>query len=599
MAKVWSFNTTIRNPERMENMLRALSELEGTKFDQGGQEMFFGLQIKKRLYKPERRTLGEQDLIDAIYAENTADDVDDTIVQKILQKYNGDVDAAGRGRTAAGILNRFGLCVALQSSGTVVITDLAKKWLEHEISDEELFTKFLLKWQYPNKIENGYGDFDIKPFVGTLRLILLVNEKWERLGNKPVGLSKLEYQLFVPSLIKANQVENYAERIIAFRSEKEAKMGREKADFVNEFTITRAREIYREEKNIDTALSDLRDYTDSSIRYFRVSGLIALRGGDTHIDIAKDKTVEVKTIIEKVSSHAEEFISHEAYFNYLNDLDAVPLPWQNEVDLEQITEKLAEILRDEAGEQNVVDYFAEIEPLSTANKVESLESKLNEVRIQKLKDLRHNLDVLDECIEKLSTITSRGYQTLTARPSLDLEWYTSRALMVLNDATDIAPSYTIGDDGVPTGFRSNVSDIECYYQSFGMTVEMTLLLGRDQWYAEGQPVMRHHRDFEEKSNLESSFCVFVAPFVHRDTLNTFWGSNTAGYEGKKQMIIPLNLNQFVAVLKGARTKIAAGGLTHQNLQTLLSDIAEGVNGHNNPHDWVATFSHLIETWAVA
>ncbi|MCC6405080.1 MAG: AlwI family type II restriction endonuclease [Candidatus Yanofskybacteria bacterium] len=597
MVKTWSFNTTIRNPERMENMLRALAELEGRNFDQDGQEAFFGLQIKKRLYKPERRTLGEQDLIDAVYAEDTADDLEDGIVQRILDKYRGDVDAAGRGRTAAGVLNRFGLCAALQSKGAVVITDLAKKWLKHEISDEELFTKFFLKWQYPNEIEAGYGDYNIRPFVGTLKLISLVNKKWAERGKTPVGLSKLEFQLFAPALIKEDQIEDYANRIIAFRTEKESKSGKDKTDFINEYSIARAQEIFGAGKKIETALGDLKDYTDSSLRYFRVSGLIALRGGDTHIDIAKDKEVEVRAIIENIPATARGFASYEEYFDYLNNTEAVPLPWQNEGDLVQITENLSEVLKQEAGEENVAEYLSKIQSLTSSGKVESLEAKLNEVRIKKLKDLRYNIDALNECIGRLETIMSRGYETLTARPSLDFEWYTSRALMVLNDATDIAPSYTIGDDGIPIGFRSNISDIECYYESFGMTVETTLLLGRDQWYAEGQPVMRHHRDFEERSGFEKTFCIFVAPFVHRDTLNTFWGSNTAGYEGKRQIIIPLSLEQFVAVLKIARDKIASGGLSHTELLSLLQNFADKIADFNNPSDWITAFPGLIEAWA--
>ena len=130
-------------------------------------------------------------MIDIVYSDNTADDISDDVVRRIIDKYqHKSVDSAGRGRTAAGILNRFGLCVALQSKGQVIITDLAKKWLKHEIDDEELFTKFFIKWQYPNKIESGYEGFNIKPFIGTLSLINLVNKKWSELGNKPVGLSK-------------------------------------------------------------------------------------------------------------------------------------------------------------------------------------------------------------------------------------------------------------------------------------------------------------------------------------------------------------------------------------------------------------------------
>jgi len=581
----------------MENMLRALSELEGTQFDAQGQEAFFGLQIKKRLYKPEKSTLGEQDLITAVHLDESGDDIDDDTVERIIAKYRGrDVDGSGRGRTAAGILNRFGLCVALQSRGSVVISDLAKRWLEHEIDDEELFTKFFLKWQYPNEIEVGYGGFDIKPFVGTLSLISKVNDKWATLGNKPVGLSKLEYQLFVPSLVRADQINDYAERIVSFRTEKEARTGVDKTNFIKQFSAARVREIYGENKPLGKALNDLRDYTDSSVRYFRVSGLLALRGGDTHIDIAKDKEVEVASILETISASAEQYSSYEDYFTYLNDINALELPWRNEEDLNKISAKLTTILESEAGEMDVASYITELAPLPTKKKVDSLGAKLNDLRIQKLRGLKHDVGALDECIEKLGSITSKNYETLTARPSLDLEWYAARALMVLNDAIEIAPSFNMGDDGIPTGFRSNTSDIECYYSTFGMTIEATLLLGRDQWYAEGQPVMRHLRDFEDKLESDTAYCIFIAPLIHRDTLNTFWGSNTAGYEGKKQIIIPLTLSQFVAILKIAKRKIGEGTLTQQQLKQLFESFAHHIEGVQNPHDWLVSFPEVIERW---
>lgn len=597
MAKVWSFNTTVRNPERMENMLRALSELEGEVFDAKGQEDFFGLQIKKRLYKPEKRTLEDENLMQAVHFDESGDDISDEIVERILEKYRGrDVDGSGRGRTAAGIINRFGLSVALQSKGNVVITNTAKKWLEHGIDDDEMFTKFFLKWQYPNHIESGYDDFNIKPFVGTLALIAKVNKKWKELGEKPVGLSKTEYQLFVPSLTKADQIEEYANRIIEFRSVKLEKKGTEKAQFIKNFSLSRVSEIYGD-KNPEKALRDLKDYTDSSIRYFRVSGLVALRGSDTHVDIAHDKEVEVASILETITPTAEEFDTYEKYFEYLNDLEALELPWVNEEDLGKISLKLEEILQEEDSESALEQYLVEIQNLSTKSKVENLEAKLNELRIKKLKSLRHNISVLDECILRLQGIASKGYETLTARPSLDFEWYVTRSLMVLNDAVDITPSFKVGDDGIPTGFKGNASDIECEYESFGMTVEVTLLLGRDQWYAEGQPVMRHLRDFEERIDQDSTYCIFVAPIIHRDTLNTFWGSNIAGYEGVKQSIIPLTLKQFVCFLQKAKTKIEQESLMHTDIKKLLNNFVEKSESVQSPHDWVLSFDEVINDWS--
>jgi len=599
MADVWSFNTTIRNPERMENMLRALSEMEGVEFDLTGQEMFFGLQIKKRLYKPTKLKLGDASLIASVYSES-ADDLEDSIVETILEKYNGDqVDGSGRGRTAAGILNRFGLCVALQSRGAVVITNLGKQWLANKVDDEELFTKFFLKWQYPNYIETGYDSFNIKPFVGVLALIKTVNDSWQTLGNKPVGLSKDEYRLFVPSLTKASQIEEYAQAIIDYRSEKQRRVGKDKVDLLKQLATTRVRSIYGTNKPLAKALSDLRDYTDSSIRYFRMSGLIAERGGKTHIDIAHDKQVEVDSILAAVEITAEAFDSYEAYFSYLSDLNSLDLPWQNEADLQKIIMQLTSFLRAEAGEigVNADEYLNKTRTQSLKQKVDSLHESLNEVRVQKLRSLKHNLEVLDDCIEKLTIITSKQYQSLTTRPSLDFEWYTARALMVLNDAINIEPSFKIGDDGIPTGFRPNISDIECFYKTFGMTVEVTLLLGRDQWIAEGQPVMRHLRDFEDKLDSDVAYCLFVAPLIHRDSLNTFWGSNKHSYEGKRQNIIPLTLPQFLEILEIARQKIRTNNLNHSDIHQLLQTICGGIDQYDSPGEWLERLPVYISEWA--
>lgn len=600
MAEMWSFNTTVRNPERMENMLRVLAELEGVPFDAVGQKRFFGLLIKKRLYKPEKNTLEEPDLIAIVHEDETGDDIEDDVVERIVAKWDDkDVDASARGRTPAGILNRFGLCIARQANGPVVITELGKKWLTHEIGDEELFTKFLLKWQYPNQIEAGYSDFNIKPFIGTLKLIDTVNKKWEALGNKPVGLSKVEYQLFVPTLKNSADIETYADKIIAFRTEKEARTGKDKTDFVKDYANERIREVTPEATTtkLKTIASDLRDYTDSSIRYFRVSGLISLRGNDTHIDIAHDKEVEVASILEKMSASAETFTSDDEYFALISNPELPVLPWENEDDLRKVSEQLTRVLSDEGGAPYVLTEEISAQPPKV--QVALLEEKLNVVRTNKLRGLKHDLTVLDECISKLEGLTSKGYETITARPSLDFEWYVSRALMVLNDAEDIIPSYKLGDDGIPTGFRANTSDIECHYGNFGMTVEVTLLLGRDQWYAEGQPVMRHLRDFEDKIEHENAYCIFVAPYIHRDTLNTFWTGVKFQYEGKKQSIIPMTLDQFVLFLKQARAKIADGTLNHTDIQRLLNDIVTKAEDYNVATEWTDTFGEVINNWTTA
>lgn len=600
MANVWSFNTTVRNPERMEIMLRVLSEMEGVDFDASGQEQFFGLLIKKRLYTPTRSKLNDPLLINAVYNRSPDDDLDIDIVEGVLSKYRGgSVDGAGRGRTAAGILNRFGLCVALQSKGPVVITSVGKKWLNNEIDDEELFTKFFLKWQYPNPIESGYRDYNIKPFPAVLSLIRRVNEEWKRLGNNPVGLEKDEYRLFAPALKNESNIESYTAQIVSYRSKKKTLSGKERSDFINDYERQRIISIYglSNDINLRKQRADLKDYSDSSIRYFRVSGLLALRGGGTHIDIAHDKSVEADSILKTMDLSAKEFQSDEEYLGYLNDLNHPALPWENEEDLARISSKLTSMLVSEAKEAKIEISTANLEQQSLAKRVSTLHERINDVRIERLRGLRHNIEVLDESIVKLSSITDRNYETLTSRPSLDFEWYTSRALMVLNDAIRIEPSFKVGDDGIPTGFRGNTSDIECEYETFGLTVEVTLLLGRDQWVAEGQPVMRHLRDFEDKlPENKGKYCLFVSPFIHRDTLNTFWVNNKHGYEGARQNIIPLTLGQFIKFLRLSREKIVNGYLDHETLEALFLKLSLKIDEHNDSRLWFEELPELIASW---
>lgn len=597
MADVWSFNTTVRNPERMEALLRILVDMEGVPFDATGQERFFGLQIKKRFYTPMRRTLGDE-LASAVYDSDQNEDLDDNVVSSILDKYRGSVDSAGRGRTSVAVLNRFGLSIALQSHGPVVITPLGKKWLSGEIDDEELFTRFLLRWQYPNPIESGYNAFDIKPFLGVLHLVNDVNSAWIKLGNKPVGLSKEEYRLFALSLKNKDEIADAVRQIVDFRQRTRSLSGKQRTDFINDFMRSRAIAIYSysDQESLRKQIGNLKDYADSSLRYLRISGLIVLRGSGRYVDIAADRVAEVESIIKSVAVGSIDFATAEEYIGYLGDL-SYELPWQNEDDLHRISENLTSVLEAEAGEASINVDTAGISIKPIAQQVSILQNKINDVRIQKLRSLKHNLDVLDEAIDKLSDITSPRYETVTARPSLDFEWYTSRALMVLNDALRIDPSYKVGDDGLPTGFRGNTSDIECEYTSFGMTVEVTLLNGRDQWYAEGQPVMRHLRDFEDKlTSTKRAYCIFIAPYIHRDTLNQFWVSNKYEFEGSRQRIVPMTVSEFVNLLRKAREKISNDNLGYATLEVFLSSVSNTVDTHADSAQWRENIKDLVATW---
>lgn len=603
MAHVWSFNTTVRNPERMQNFLRTLKEFEGRVFDEECQKDFFALQIKKRLYKPTPRTLVDPILVQEVN-KKTAEEIPENIINRITDLYVGkSVDGSARGRTTAGILNRFGVCIASKSKGKVTITELGIKWLNNEIDDQELFFKFLLKWQYLNPLENGYQNFDVKPFISTLSLIHQVNQKWSERGENPVGITKKEFTLFVTSLRNYRDIEGFADKIIEFRLELKQRSGHERKTYEESFSRNRVGEIFETSSNFQKLTRDLKDYTDSAIRYFRMTDFIYLRGNGTHVDLAPDYKVEIERLIQSDNAGSKNFTDVKEYLDYLVDISLPALPWENESDLTRIrveTIKLSSSLARTVGKESEFENFTQsISTLALTKQLEKLKNFKNSLQIEKLRSLKYDKEKLKELITSIPSVLSDRTQTVTTRPSLDLEWFVSLSLMVLNDAKGIIPSYKLGDDDLPTGFASNIADIECLYDSFGMIVEVTLLMGRDQWYAEGQPVQRHLRDFENKHNLygENTYCLFIAPYLHRDTLNEYWVANKFGYEGRKQKIIPIRIEQYAKILSLIYESIQQSRKPgHQKYEKLLSKLYASCSNIDDADQWTETFDSIINDW---
>lgn len=140
-------------------------------------------------------------------------------------------------------------------------------------------------------------------------------------------------------------------------------------------------------------------------------------------------------------------------------------------------------------------------------------------------------------------------------------------------------------------------DIECFYNSYNAICEVTMLRDRSQWYNEGQPVMRHLRDFEDQNPSKTAYCIFIAPKVHRDTINTFWSSIKYKYEGKSQKIIPLRIEDFLYILETLlECKEANREFTHQRLQILYDQIIDETKTISDSQEWYYRIPEFITNW---
>ena len=213
--------------------------------------------------------------------------------------------------------------------------------------------------------------------------------------------------------------------------------------------------------------------------------------------------------------------------------------------------------------------------------IQELRDYRKELQDKKIKLELQTIYKIDEVIEALLDIRNQEI-----KPSIALEKYITMALNIINDAINIRANSIVGDDNnIIFTAPANKPDIECLYQNFNAICEVTMLNGRDQWYNEGQPVMRHLREFENSSN-KKSYCIFVAQRLHRDTINTFWFSVKYEYEGKKQNIIPLTITQIVKILQIVKNlKQRNRKFTHNNLQTLFDNIINLKDKVNSSEEW--------------
>jgi AlwI restriction endonuclease len=607
MQKPWSITTTVRNPERMRNFLKVLQAFEGQEWTLENQEKYQIALIQNRFYGYGSQQFYNDLPLDKI---NLLEDLKHEISfdeAKTIFELKGYEDPAMRGRQSLNPLKKFGFVVFKEK--VLFISQLGKYFLTENYDFGEVVFRMFLKWQLPNPASKDYkreNGVDIKPFIGTLHLINKVNQLEEIRGNKTKGLSKEEFSLFVPTLINFQEIEKQAQRVIDFRSKTDDKPKAKQKEIKEKLKFEFVKDFLGidDTKQITTGLNNIKDYGDNTLRYFRLTRFLYIRGGGFFVDLEPRRQVEIQNLLNFDNGQSLEFASSEAYFEYLADLEKPELPWETNEELLKIVESIN------------IDIFEEkkkltLELINQISFVEKSEQDLNKeelkIYIEELRNYRRKLQELQnkqqsQEIENIKTYIfelENIYNSKKDKP-VELEKYTTLGLNALNDALNIHPNYPVGDDNEPTFTApAGKPDIECYYAKYNAICEVTMLNGRDQWFNEGQPVMRHLRNFEDKYTTKTSYCLFIAPKIHQDTVNTFWFSVKYEYQGKKQNIVPLTINQFVSLLETlVEIKQADKRLNHQELFSLYDDILYLTNKVDNSLSWLERIPDTITNWKV-
>jgi hypothetical protein len=251
------------------------------------------------------------------------------------------------------------------------------------------------------------------------------------------------------------------------------------------------------------AKSIMVDYPDEFIRKMRLTGLISIRGGGRFIDINGNEIEKVNYILENYSKY-QKFKTEKEYFNYMSKTD----------------EKLISIVPKKA---SVEETNKQLEKWVETYSWEQIK---NELYILSKKVLSK-----DEVLKYLSS-------------PVRLEFLVALAIKSKFKDIKVIPNYPCDDEGIPTSNAGgDKGDIECYEDSRGVLIEVTMSEGRNQTVMEVWPIERHLEEFKVKIN--DSMCYFVAPTIFIDSKRQIdWVKDT-----NKLIILPKTINEFVNIIE--------------------------------------------------
>ena len=426
---------------------------------------------------------------------------------------------------------------------TIKLTDSGKALISAK-RKEEVFLRQLLKFQIPSPYHTPSekaADFYVKPYLEILRLIYTL------------GTLKFdELMIFGLQLTDYREFNNIVKKIEKFRIDREktskkyrefkyyAQMNELQEIYSSELakgeTSTRESNIATAKKFLQTKASNMHDYADACIRYLRATGLVSISHIGRSLSILPEKKKDVEFILNNISREPVFIDDKAKYLDYLGNSELPKLLTDNK---DSLLQKIKEENPTEQIQESVTihELKEKLDDLIITKREKLIQSQIAEIKDYKKYD-------------DIQTTFTQIEENDIYDPSLILEWNVWRGMTML-DGGNIKANLKFDDFGNPMSTaQGNMADIVCDYETFGLTVEVTMASGQKQYEMEGESVSRHLAKFKKETGKEA-YCLFIAPTINEACIAHFYGLHNLNisYYGGKSVIVPLPLNVFKKMLE--------------------------------------------------
>lgn len=475
----------------------------------------------------------------------------------------------------------------------IELTD-AGKALVYGNRPQEVFLRQLLKFQFPSpyhvETSNIEGTFFIKPYLEIMRLIRDLE-----------SLSFDELKIFALMLTDYRQYDIVKNAILNFRAEKEAYKGQYKK-FVEEKWTDALLQTYSEDidagktktrettdkslkKFLTTKKSNTRDYTDACFRYLRYTGLVSISHRNRSISFYPDKLKEVDYILENIDRRPVFVDDTDRYKAYLFDAATPVLYVDNIANVIDHLMRISDYTQRQLAGKDIEELKDMRDAIVAERKEAVIKAQVTEIKSYAL---------YSEIIDTYNEIISDGYYDAP----LMLEYNTWRAMTML-DGGNIKGNFKFDDMGQPLSTASgNMPDIECDYDDFVLSVEVTMQQGQRQYESEGEPVARHFGQMKKRTGKDA-YCLFIAPSINNASLAHFFALNKIdiSYYGGKTKIIPLELDQFMRLVENSYNYHSQP--TPHNIRQFLDEVMRQEEIAVDENDWNDKIQECVAQWLAA
>lgn len=480
------YTTTMRNPGRLKFMLFVLEKFEGKILDDNLATRICGETIRYGLYRPMKQTMQvKQKWASTDQGEFSDYQLNDEEVRIMLIKNPQSHKEAGfakgwpsRFATIYDLTKELGLAYYWPGE-PIVVSDLGRHLLksinvevdesnsfitveiEHPEYEQQVFLQAFAKSQRKNPFVRVLND-NI-PLILLLQVIRLLNADTRQNG---CGISRRELPLLI--FWKDNNAKALYERIVKLRKEY-------RFDPSDEVIVDICiHEIMGDSFKEFKVKSIMDEYPDEFIRKMRMTGLISMRGAGRFLDVNKNETEKIDYVLNHYAKYSH-YTDERAYFNYMAELDPQLI-------------KIESKAMDGTNSETLLNDWLSVYPWPSIKK---------------------ELTILSA-----KKTSSDNVLKLLAAPSR-LEFLTALAIKSKMPQVRVIPNYCCDDTGLPTSTAGgNKGDIECYEQTRGILVEVTMAMGRTQTMMEVWPIERHLDDLSNECDAQ---CIFVAPAIYPDS----------------------------------------------------------------------------------